>query len=187
MTLTIQQTALLEFVKSAHEGQIRKYTGEPYWTHPLAVAEIVSEYDDTPGLIEIALCHDLFEDTEVQRDELKAELMRLDYSTMLRIMILNGVEALTDVMTHERYPEMNRADRKDYEAHRLGKIYGNFQTVKYADLIHNTQSIVEHDRGFAVKYIKEKRQMLNRMRTGNMDLFIACYNSLVQAENLLSH
>lgn len=185
MTLTDQQQSLLEFVKQAHSGQVRKYTGEPYWTHPLAVAEVVSKYDDTPGLTEIALCHDLFEDTAIQREQLKAELIRLDYSQILRIFILNGVEALTDVMTSETYPFMNRAKRKDYEAHRLSKISGHFQTVKYADLIHNTSSIVENDKGFAKKYLNEKRQMLNLMRNGNMNLFIACYKSLVDAELLL--
>lgn len=186
MKLSAQQTSLLEFVKTAHSGQKRKYTGEPYWTHPLSVAEIVHKYDQTPGLTEIALCHDLFEDTYVQREELKSELIRLGYDQILRIKILTGVEALTDVFIPEHHPDMNRATRKDFEAHRLGKVHGDFQTVKYADLIHNTESIVEHDRGFAVKYIKEKRQMLNLMRNGNMDLFVACYNSLMHAENILN-
>ena len=32
-----------EFAKTAHEGQVRK-TGEPYITHPVAVAEIASRH-----------------------------------------------------------------------------------------------------------------------------------------------
>jgi len=32
------------FAKSAHEGQVRKYTGEPYINHPVEVAKIVARY-----------------------------------------------------------------------------------------------------------------------------------------------
>lgn len=186
MKLTIQQTGLLEFVKHAHTDQQRKYTNEPYWTHPYAVAELVSKYPHRPGSIEIALCHDLFEDTWVTYDLLKEELDRLNYSVIDQIFILKGVEELTDILTPEKYQHMNRKERKSFEAHRLGKIHGDFQTIKYADLIHNTQSIVKYDKSFAKTYIPEKRQMLNLMRNGQIDLFVECYKTLIEAEKQLT-
>lgn len=182
MKLSIQQVDLLNFVKEAHNGQLRKYTNDPYWTHPYAVAEMVSKYPHRPGSIEIAFCHDLFEDTFVTYDELKAELNRLNYSTIDQIFILKGVEELTDILTPEKYDHMNRKERKSFEAHRLGKIHGDYQTIKYADLIHNTSSIVKYDKGFAKTYIKEKEEMLNLMRNGQIDLFVECYKSLLQAK-----
>ena len=51
-----------QYADSAHSGQLRK-DGSPYITHPLAVAEIVSELElDTDSII-AALLHDCIEDT----------------------------------------------------------------------------------------------------------------------------
>lgn len=58
--------------KDAHEGQLRK-SGEPYITHPLAVAEILVELGIGAKTVAAALLHDTVEDTEytlanVERD-----------------------------------------------------------------------------------------------------------------------
>ena len=55
-----------------HEGQLRK-SGDPYITHPVAVAEILAELGlDQPTLI-AALLHDTVEDTGYSLDELKSD------------------------------------------------------------------------------------------------------------------
>jgi len=55
-----------------HEGQSRK-SGDPYITHPVAVAEILAELGlDQPTLI-AALLHDTVEDTGYSLDELKSD------------------------------------------------------------------------------------------------------------------
>jgi guanosine-3',5'-bis(diphosphate) 3'-pyrophosphohydrolase len=59
-----------EFSESAHKGQFRK-SGEPYITHPLAVASILSQWRiDAQGLA-AALLHDVMEDTSVTKNELE--------------------------------------------------------------------------------------------------------------------
>ena len=59
-----------EFSESAHRGQFRK-SGEPYITHPLAVASILSQWRlDAQGLA-AALLHDVMEDTSVTKSELE--------------------------------------------------------------------------------------------------------------------
>jgi len=59
-----------EFSDSAHRGQYRK-SGEPYITHPLAVASILSQWRlDAQGLA-AALLHDVMEDTSVTKGELE--------------------------------------------------------------------------------------------------------------------
>jgi guanosine-3',5'-bis(diphosphate) 3'-pyrophosphohydrolase len=59
-----------EFSESAHRGQFRK-SGEPYITHPLAVASILSQWRlDAQGLA-AALLHDVMEDTSVTKTELE--------------------------------------------------------------------------------------------------------------------
>ena len=52
LELDDKQKLLFEFVKFHHEGQVRKYTGEPYHNHLLSVATIASEHIE--GAIEIA-------------------------------------------------------------------------------------------------------------------------------------
>jgi GTP pyrophosphokinase len=56
-----------QVAKSAHEGQLRK-SGEPYITHPLAVAEILVELGIGAKTIAAALLHDTVEDTSYTLD-----------------------------------------------------------------------------------------------------------------------
>ena len=181
MILTERQEKLLQFVKEQHGEQVRKYTNEPYWTHLVSVAEIVSKYE--PDGIEIALCHDLFEDTNCNEHHLLVHLQKMGYSFSERNIICKGVVDLTDVYTHEKYPSSNRNDRKRMEAERLGAISKLPQSVKYADLIDNTASIVKYDKGFAVKYLQEKIRVLDKMRNGNINLLIDCCHTLKNALN----
>ncbi len=59
-----------DYSESAHRGQYRK-SGEPYITHPLAVASILSQWRlDAQGLA-AALLHDVMEDTEVSKNEIE--------------------------------------------------------------------------------------------------------------------
>ena len=59
-----------EFSDSAHRGQYRK-SGEPYITHPLAVASILSQWRlDAQGLA-AALLHDVMEDTAITKAEIE--------------------------------------------------------------------------------------------------------------------
>ena len=64
-----------EFSESAHRGQYRK-SGEPYITHPLAVASILSQWRiDAQGLA-AALLHDVMEDTSVTKTEIETTFGR---------------------------------------------------------------------------------------------------------------
>ncbi|MEO7199223.1 MAG: RelA/SpoT family protein, partial [Dokdonella sp.] len=57
---------------SAHEGQTRK-SGEPYITHPVAVASILAELGMDAETIISAILHDTLEDTPLTREELDKE------------------------------------------------------------------------------------------------------------------
>ena len=69
-------SALIErayyFAQKAHEGQKRE-SGEPYFTHPCAVATILLELGMDAETITAALLHDVLEDTDVSHDELGQE------------------------------------------------------------------------------------------------------------------
>jgi (p)ppGpp synthase/HD superfamily hydrolase len=53
---------------NAHEGQVRKFDGLPYSTHPLAVAKAVKDAGGDDNMIIAALLHDTVEDTDVTID-----------------------------------------------------------------------------------------------------------------------
>lgn len=58
--------------EKAHEGQLRK-SGEPYITHPVAVAKILAELGTGPTTIAAALLHDTVEDTDYSLEQLRKE------------------------------------------------------------------------------------------------------------------
>jgi len=58
-----------ETARAAHAGQYRK-SGEPYVTHPLAVAKILAEWHLDPQALMAALLHDVVEDTHTTKSEI---------------------------------------------------------------------------------------------------------------------
>lgn len=57
--------------EQAHEGQVRA-SGDPYITHPLAVAEILADLRMDDESIIAALLHDVFEDTAITQEQIAA-------------------------------------------------------------------------------------------------------------------
>lgn len=148
-------TEALMFAAMKHDGQLRKYTGEPYITHPIAVAEIVRAAGGTPEMIAAALLHDVLEDTCTERGTL---------DILFGPVVGAYVEDLSDF---EIGP---RKIRKELSRARLGAACAEVQTIKLADLAHNTESIVEHDPKFAKVYLKEKWDLLGVLTKGYPNL-----------------
>lgn len=139
------------FAARAHEGQVRKYTGKPYLTHCVAVAELVREKTTDPEIIAAALLHDTLEDTDTTFEDLR---------DVLGLEVAHLVLELTDVYTKEQFPDMNRAERKRLETNRLAQISDDAKLIKICDIASNTADIVKNDPKFAVLYLKEKAAML---------------------------
>lgn len=141
----------MQFAREAHKDQRRKYTGNPYADHLAEVAGIVAtvmnQYDDyRDWFIAVAWLHDCIEDQGVSTETLRAEFG--DTVTF-------GVLKLSDLETG------NRTERKRLSRERLAAAPSWVQTIKCADLISNTSSIVQHDPKFAVTYLEEKRLLLD--------------------------
>ena len=175
MKLNKKQIALYKFVQLKHGDQVRKYTAEPYHTHPLEVALAAGRTlgADT-GAVEAALCHDLFEDTDCTSLELIEKLIELGYSYKESFVIYAIVIELTDVYTKDKHPSLNRKARKELEKLRLSAISEIAQSIKYIDLMCNLHSIVANDPNFSKIYLKEGRELLNTMRKGDYLLYEEC-------------
>lgn len=145
------------FAASAHANQLRKYTNLPYILHPLEVMEIAATegglLGDEPALI-AAVLHDVVEDTDVV------------YETINRRFGAE-VTALVAFLTDSPLSAGNRQARKALDRQRLTLADPRAQTIKLADMISNTRSIVQFDPSFARTYLKEKEAMLPCLRQGS--------------------
>lgn len=186
LILTERQEKLWQWVKEQHGDQKRKYTGDPYYTHLWNVAQLVN--DVAPELVygvEVALCHDLLEDTETDNSWLFFAPQSFGYNAFESDVIYDYVQDLTDQYTKEAYPDLNRKERKQLEAERLKTIFPLAQTVKYADIIDNTSSIVKYDPSFAKVYLSEKEMYILDMNSGNSTLHFMCLDTLAKAHDKL--
>ncbi|XWN35082.1 MAG: HD domain-containing protein [Roseivirga sp.] len=60
----------IEVIKDYH-GPVKRRSGEPFYLHPIAVAQIVLDYDQEEATILGALLHDTVEDTELSLDQVE--------------------------------------------------------------------------------------------------------------------
>lgn len=159
-----------EFATRAHENQTRKYTGEPYINHPIAVANLVSTVPHTMEMIAAALLHDTVEDTEATIEEVREEFGD---------EVANLVGWLTDVSKPE---DGNRVKRKAIDLEHTAGAPAAAKTVKLADLIDNSHSILARDPGFARIYMEEKRRLLKVLREGDSTLWAIADKIVREAE-----
>ena len=130
------------------KSPLRKYTGKLYIEHPMEVRDIVKKVDHDEDMLCASLLHDTIEDTYMDED-------------MINMMFGNGVAILVYTLTDITNPEDgNRKARKRIELERLALSSSRAQTIKVADMISNTSSIVERDVKFAKVYVPEAIDLL---------------------------
>jgi len=150
----------LKFATKMHEGQVRKYTGEEYITHPVAVADIVEIYLDKKGYseedimmaVQVALLHDTVEDTVATMEDIEDKFGD---------EIAKGVWFLTKTPNYVG----NRKFRKELCEARLREAPEIIRILKTADMFHNSLSIEEHDPKFWNLFKEETVSLLIAMDT----------------------
>jgi GTP diphosphokinase / guanosine-3',5'-bis(diphosphate) 3'-diphosphatase len=126
-----QIESAFDFAFNAHDGQTRR-TGEPYITHPVAVACILADMHLDPQTIMAGLLHDVIEDTEVDKVEL-AQLFGSDVADLV-----DGVSKLTQV---------EGRSLQEYQAENFRKMVLAMARdirviiVKLSDRLHNMRTI----------------------------------------------
>ena len=123
--------AAFQYADNAHSGQLRK-DGSPYITHPLAVAEIVSELElDTDSII-AALLHDCIEDTGATHEDI-AKLFGAPVADLVE-----GVTKLTRVQYTSKEEEQMENLRKMLMA--MAKDI-RVILIKICDRLHNMRTM----------------------------------------------
>lgn len=136
-----------------HGEQVRKYTGEPYWRHPEAVAAIVKTVPHTPEMVAAAFMHDVIEDTLCTERELRDE-----FGDEVGDLVI----WLTDV---SKPADGNREARKAMDRAHIKASPRAAKTVKLADLIDNARSIGKYDPDFSRTYFREMRLLVDEALT----------------------
>lgn len=132
--------------------QRRITTGDLYIVHPVSVMLTVAETEGcTSEMLQAALLHDVVEDTHVGLKQIKRQFSQ---------SVAELVYWLTDISKPE---DGNRAVRKAIDREHNAKAPSEAQTIKVADLIDNSVSIMEYAPNFAKVYIPEKEALLSRL------------------------
>lgn len=142
-----------DFARKAHLGQFRK-SGEPFVSHPLAVANILSSFRMDQDTISAALLHDVLEDTKSTKLGIKKEF-NLNVANLV-----DGVSKLdqldinsTTEMQAENFQKMVLAMSKDIRV----------IVLKLADRLHNMRTINYLDREKQVAVAKETLEIYGNL------------------------
>ena len=146
----------LEYVKTfarvAHEGQVRKYTGEPYVEHVIAVGLMYQTWCESMNrdALYAAILHDTVEDTDVTLDEIQR----------------NFGDQVAEYVWYLTKPESfvgDRAQRKALDRARLALAPSVVRFIKTLDIMHNAKSIKELDPEMWSTWRVEMRDLLDAM------------------------
>ena len=116
--------------KDNHEGQARK-SGEPYITHPVAVAKILTELHSGPATIIAALLHDTVEDTS---------LTLKDVEKMFGTDIAQLVDGVTKIGKLSFNTKASQADNHQKMLLAMAKDI-RVVLIKIADRLHNMRTL----------------------------------------------
>lgn len=141
----------LDFAENAHGGLVRKYTGLPYITHCLEVANAMWYVEGvTLEAIQAALLHDVVEDTNRSLDEI-----RFHFGEKVAEYVWYLTSPPKFVGDRNRRLALNR-DRLRH-APRMAL------EIKCADIISNCLNIAVLDPAFARTYLNEKRIFIEEL------------------------
>lgn len=119
------------YAEKAHDGQVRR-SGDPYITHPLAVARILSEMRMDHHSLMAALLHDVIEDTDVSKDALTEQFN----STIADLV--DGVSKLT----HLEFETVAEKQAENFQKMAMAMAVDiRVILIKLADRLHNMRTL----------------------------------------------
>ena len=139
-----------DFASRAHKNQ-KRASGEPYFIHPCAVAEILVDLGLDGATVAAALLHDVIEDTPATEEDIRREF---------------GEEVLTLVSGVTKLDKIVFKSQEEEEAENFRKIFIAMAKdirviiIKLADRLHNMRSL---------NFLSEERQ--HKMAKETLDIY----------------
>lgn len=119
------------FAEKAHDGQTR-HSGDPYITHPLAVARILSEMRMDHHSLVAALLHDVIEDTGVSK-----EMLSEQFNDTIAELV-DGVSKLT----HLEFETVAEKQAENFQKMAMAMAEDiRVILIKLADRLHNMRTL----------------------------------------------
>jgi len=145
------------FSEAAHQGQFRR-SGHPYISHPLAVAEILADWQLDSQAVIAALLHDVMEDTAVTKDEIAKHFGRPVADLVDGVSKLDRIEFQSQQDAQaENFRKMLLAMARDVRV----------MLIKLADRLHNMRTLqavdLEQRRRVARETIEIYAPIANRL------------------------
>ena len=152
--------------ETAHEGQFRK-SGEPYFTHCLAVGRILAEMQLDAEALAAGLMHDIIEDTDITEEDLRAEFGSTIANMVSGVTKLTKLPISVDKNTGKRSRDTDR--ELEYMRKMLLMMGDDVRVVliKLADRLHNMRTL---------GYMPPHKQ--TRIARETMDIFAPLANRL---------
>ncbi|MCU0868853.1 MAG: bifunctional (p)ppGpp synthetase/guanosine-3',5'-bis(diphosphate) 3'-pyrophosphohydrolase, partial [Burkholderiales bacterium] len=126
-----QLEAAFRFSAEAHEGQFR-VSGEPYVSHPVAVAQILAQWHLDSQALTAALLHDVMEDTAVTKTEIAQRFGRMVAELVDGVSKLDRIEFESQEHAQaENFRKMLLAMTRDVRV----------ILIKLADRLHNMRTL----------------------------------------------
>ena len=139
----------LEFSESAHEGQLRK-SGEPYISHPIAVARILAPLHLDTQTIMAALLHDVVEDTPISTKDVAKEFGKPVADLVDALSKLDRIEFETkEDAQAENFRKMLMAMARDVRV----------ILIKLADRLHNMRTLESMSRENCERIARETMEI----------------------------
>jgi GTP pyrophosphokinase len=126
-----QLRSAYQFSEAAHDGQFRR-SGEPYISHPVAVASILAQWHLDSQALTAALLHDVMEDTTVTKGELVERFGKLVAELVDGVSKLDKIEFESQEQAQaENFRKMFLAMARDVRV----------ILIKLADRLHNMRTL----------------------------------------------
>ncbi len=120
-----------QFSKSAHEGQFRK-SGDPYISHPVAVAKLLAKWHLDAQALMAALLHDVVEDTPATKQQVSEQFGKPVAELVDCVSKLDRIEFQTEAHAQaENFRKMLLAMARDVRV----------ILIKLADRLHNMRTL----------------------------------------------
>ncbi len=160
LPITPREQLAWDFAKAAHAGQVRKFTGLPYFdNHVQKVNGTVKLYTTDEDLLIAAILHDVPEDCFDNIWDGYAEIKRI-FSKRVADLVME-LTSNEDEIKH-RYD----GSKKDYLVYKLTHMSDDALIIKLCDRLKNIEDAFTASERFRLNYFNETKALMKAVKDG---------------------